>query len=396
MKNLTESSGRVLREMETEKDLATIGDDDLEDLIIGLKTRIDAQQAELLLAVAEYDRRGLAQERHMLGTAGWVRNTLRMTASRASRLVKTAKALVVMPSVAREAVAGNVTSDGIRLLTQARNRHPDAFELHEGVFGDIATVLSTSELRGAIAHWEQQVDFPSTLERVKELRRRRTLSLSQSWEGVWHIRGELDPETGSMVDAALRSRTDPSNISRANIGRANSDPSHTEEEDRRFPWQRRADALAEICAFWLGHNNTIATSGGNKPHITVTLDFETLLGIRDRLPTINGTSVDPETVRRLACDAGIVRIIVDAQGQPLDVGRSQRTVTPAIRRALDLRDRGCTWTGCDAPAAWCDAHHLVHWADGGATSLENSVLLCRKHHVGVHEGSDTLSYARAP
>lgn len=391
MKNLPKLPGGDLKEIPRSKDLATLGDDDLEHSTIGLKKHIDAHEAELLLAIAEYDRRGLALERHLLGTTSWVRNALRMTARRASRLVKTAKALAAMPNVSEEAIAGNITSDGLGLLTRARNRHPNAFAEHEEVFGDVATYLSTEELRTAISHWEQQVDYPSALAQAKEARRRRKLTLSQSWDGIWHINGELDPETGALVDTALRSRTDPSHLRRL----ANGSTEHA-DEDRRFPWQRRADALAEICSFWLTHNDTITTSGGNKPHVTVTLDLETLLGLKDRLPTIGGIGVNPETVRRLTCDAGVVRIIVDAEGQPLDVGRRQRTVTPAIRRALDLRDGGCGWSGCDAPSAWCDAHHLVHWADGGPTSLENSILLCRRHHVGVHEDQERVTHARPP
>jgi 5-methylcytosine-specific restriction endonuclease McrA len=75
---------------------------------------------------------------------------------------------------------------------------------------------------------------------------------------------------------------------------------------------------------------------------------------------------------------------------PLTVGRSTRTVPAAIRRALVVRDRGCRFPGCDRPPAWADAHHLVHWADGGETDLENLVLLCRPHHRIVHEQGWTL------
>jgi hypothetical protein len=105
-----------------------------------------------------------------------------------------------------------------------------------------------------------------------------------------------------------------------------------------------------------------------------------------RPPTIDGTPIPFETMRRLLCDARITRIVTDRDSRPLDFGRTVRTVTPAIRRALDLRDTGCTWIGCDAPPGWCDAHHIEHWADGGDTSLHNMALLCRRHHTATHEG----------
>jgi Domain of unknown function (DUF222)/HNH endonuclease len=98
----------------------------------------------------------------------------------------------------------------------------------------------------------------------------------------------------------------------------------------------------------------------------------------------SGVRVSAETSRRLACDAGRVAMVHDARGNVLDVGRRTRTVPPAIRRALDQRDRGCRFPACGL--RFCDAHHIAHWADGGATRLDNLLLLCRFHHRLVHEG----------
>jgi len=78
-------------------------------------------------------------------------------------------------------------------------------------------------------------------------------------------------------------------------------------------------------------------------------------------------------------------------GQPLDVGRATRSISPALRRALTVRDGGCRWAGCDRPAAWTDAHHLISWAHGGETKLSLLVLLCRPHHRQVHEGGYTIT-----
>ncbi|MEO7752473.1 MAG: HNH endonuclease signature motif containing protein, partial [Terracoccus sp.] len=99
----------------------------------------------------------------------------------------------------------------------------------------------------------------------------------------------------------------------------------------------------------------------------------------------SGDVLSPETVRRWACDAEIIPVVLGSQSQPLDVGRSRRLVTPAIRTALWLRDRGCTFPGDAAPATWTDAHHVTHWADGGPTALSNLALLCRRHHSHVHQ-----------
>jgi hypothetical protein len=91
-----------------------------------------------------------------------------------------------------------------------------------------------------------------------------------------------------------------------------------------------------------------------------------------------------ETVRRLACDAGIIPVVLGGEGEVLDQGRMERLFTRGQVRALWLRDRHCTFPGCDIPAAWCDSHHLVHWVDGGDTDLSNAALLCPRHHTIVH------------
>jgi hypothetical protein len=88
----------------------------------------------------------------------------------------------------------------------------------------------------------------------------------------------------------------------------------------------------------------------------------------------------------LACDGSISRVIMAPDGRILDHGRDKRLVPPALRRTLEVRDTHCVFTGCEAPAWWADVHHLIHWADGGETSLENSALLCERHHTKVHHG----------
>jgi hypothetical protein len=96
--------------------------------------------------------------------------------------------------------------------------------------------------------------------------------------------------------------------------------------------------------------------------------------------------IEAPTARRFACDASVTRIVFGSRSEPLDVGRRTPVVPPAIRRAVVARDRHCRYPGCDRPQGWCDAHHVRHWADGGPTSLDNLLLLCRRHHRLTHEG----------
>jgi len=106
----------------------------------------------------------------------------------------------------------------------------------------------------------------------------------------------------------------------------------------------------------------------------------------------HGPHVCAETARRLACDSGLVTMTRDRSGNVLDVGRRRRTVPAAIRRALDVRDRGCRFPGC--MSRYCDAHHVTPWVDGGETKLDNLVLLCRHHHRRVHEGGWRVTLCR--
>jgi uncharacterized protein DUF222/HNH endonuclease len=127
-------------------------------------------------------------------------------------------------------------------------------------------------------------------------------------------------------------------------------------------------------------------SPASVPHVTLTVDLETLERRAGRPCELDEAGViGAEAARRLACDATLSRVITAGASEPLDVGRRTPVVPAALRRALVVRDRGCRFPGCDRPPPWCDGHHLVHWADGGETSLSNLVLLCRRHHRAVHE-----------
>ena len=99
----------------------------------------------------------------------------------------------------------------------------------------------------------------------------------------------------------------------------------------------------------------------------------------------SGELLSPSAVRRMACDARILPAVMGGDGQVLDLGRSRRLFTGPIRRALVLRDGGCAFPSCDRPPAWCEAHHVLSWLLGGATTVDNGVLVCRVHHRLLHE-----------
>jgi hypothetical protein len=351
-----------------------MSDDVLDKATIELRSTINALHAQFALQVREMERRDIARLDHGLTTTGWLKKQCQMSPTEASGIVKTARAMAHMPTVTDNALTGAIPLRSIQVLGQARDRHPDPFTDHEPVFADIATYLSATDLGRAVGHWEQQVDYHNTLTRISNRERLRSLYLAEVMDGMGDIRGTLTPALFHTIKTAIDARVNPTLLDR---------------DDRRTPAQRRADALGDICEFSLTHTTDIVTSGGEKPHITVTVDYDILTGHTKRLPEIDGTPVTPETIRRITCDAGIIPMVLGTESEPLDVGRKTRTIPTALRRALEHRDGGCTWTGCNAPISWCDAHHIIHWANNGPTSITNTKLLCRKHHTATHNAERT-------
>jgi hypothetical protein len=125
--------------------------------------------------------------------------------------------------------------------------------------------------------------------------------------------------------------------------------------------------------------------------VTVTIGLDQLRGTLAGGGVLgSGWPVPAETVRRLACDCGVVPLLLGSNGQPLDIGQLSRSIPPPMRRALVHRDGGCRFPLCDRPAEWCDAHHVnTPWARGGKTALRNLILVCRHHHTLLHEGGWT-------
>jgi hypothetical protein len=210
---------------------------------------------------------------------------------------------------------------------------------------------------------------------VEQDRLHELCSLSQPFAdggGLFEYRMLVDAEARATIEAAVQGLSAP----RPAQG----------EPDRRPSGQRRLDALLEVVRRGVASADGVATTA--KAELFVTVSLEDLVA-RSNAATVfgsgeAGTLLAPETARRIACDAGIVPVVLGNDGEVLDLGRRFRLFTSAQLRALWLRDGACTFPDCSVPASWCDGHHLRHWADGGATDLGNAALLCGRHHTIVH------------
>jgi hypothetical protein len=230
-----------------------------------------------------------------------------------------------------------------------------------------ATELSVRRFHNECMHARHAANPEGFVNEEKEGVEARSLVLTTADDGVVLVQGVLDKVGG----AALRTALEPL-AKRAGVG------------DHRKLDRRLGDALVDLSIHAL--DNGISSG---RAHLQVTTSLETLLGLSGS-PAAElefSLPISSKGVERLACDCSVTRILLDSESMVIDVGRAKRVVTAPQSKALRVRDRGCTWPGCDRPASWTSAHHVVHWIHGGSTDLPNLVLLCYRHHWMVHEGN---------
>ncbi len=329
-----------------------------------LKARAEARAARV---IARAHRRGVPQANGFASPTAWLIATTGEPPAVCRSRVRVALALQHMDHTMRAFAAGDLSECRVRLLVDARDDAPDLFRRDEPLLVEQARTLSARVFPKALSHWRRLADPDGARFDAEAAFLARRLHISPTWNGGVRLDGDLDPESGQIVLTAIRSLAEPGAL----------DP-----DDRRTPAQRRADALTEISRRHLDSADRPA-QGGERPHITLTVSPSDLAG--DGLVDLEAGPITAEAARRLACDATTSRITMDDKGVPQTAEQARRNVPPALRRALDLRDGGCTYPGCDVPTRWCEAHHIVHWAHGGKTELSNLRLLCRPHHRVEHD-----------
>jgi hypothetical protein len=339
-------------------------------------------EAERARRLCELDRRRVFAADGHLSTAAWLAHRQGLSRRAAEGAVRRAQALEEMSEVARAFAEGEVSTSAVDELARASEQAPEAFAKSEPALVEASRTMPFGELRRVVETWRAAADPDRAAEEEDRRYERRNLNVGPSPDGMVRIAGELDPETGQSLITAIRAVID---VEARGTGRS----------DGRTPNQRRADALGEVSRGWL-RSLERPTVGNEVPHVVVTMDVDTLRGCPGS-PGRSGRSgrgaelsdtgrITPESARRIACDANVTRVITGARSEPLELGRRTKVVSAALRRALGVRDRGCRFPGCGRPPGWADAHHVVHWADGGETSISNLVLLCRPHHRVVHRG----------
>lgn len=344
--------------------------EELEAQITELAGQLNAANYRWLLLIAEFDRRKGWGDGKLPSCAHWLNFKCGLNLGAAREKVRVAHALGELPKISAAMARGELSYSKVRALTRVACPATEDNLLMIALHGTAHHVerLVSGYRRAMEAH---------ELSREAQQHTNRGVSYCYGEDGSLLMKCRLPVVAGAMLLQALEAamETIPSTAVAADV-----------EDERVMSYQaRRADALAVLAESFLAAKDATSNTA-DRFQVVVHVAGETLQqGGAGRCEIENGPSLPAETARRLACDAGMLRVLENEHGEPLDVGRKTRSIPPAIRRALNSRDGGCRFPGC-THRRYVDAHHIEHWANGGETKRSNLVTLCRLHHRLVHEG----------
>jgi hypothetical protein len=338
----------------------------LGDEIAELAAHLDAATHRLLILIGEFDASGGWADQGALTCAHWLGWRIGLELGAAREHVRVARTLRELPQISEALRRGQISYSKVRALTRVVSADNEAALLM------MARSSTASQLERICRSYRRAV-------RVHEGR------LEDEEDERWFREGETG--TG-FVRFDIQVRTEEAALLRRALEVAASRAwSRDVPAGTRAARLRLADALVAVAESYLAGSEDAA------PPVELVVHVDGGATLKD------GTVLPPETGERLACDATVVELKENSRGNVLDVGRRRRTIPTLLRRALRLRDRGCRFPGCTNRRV--DGHHIVPWSQGGATSLQNLVSLCRRHHVYVHEGGmrivtedDTLRFVR--
>jgi hypothetical protein len=332
----------------------------LREELIRLRTVIDRLEVQFSSVAAAFAATDETEWQGHVSPIQWIRTQCGMTAAAAWKAVCVGDQAAALPRSIQAVEQGRIGFAHLAVLAgtaRALRESPTAVGFDEQPLLNQALAHHLARFRDDCAHVRHAHDAQAFLAEQAEDVEYRALEVRSGEGGAVFVNGYFDRVAGATLRAVL----DP-------LARA------AGSHDARSRARRYADAIVELAEHSLDAG-LLPKAGGQRPHLQVTATVETLAGTPGSpAGVLDGAGpIAGETVRRLACDASITRVLLGPDSAVLNVGRARRLPSVPARRALRARDGGCVWPGCDRMAGWTAAHHLIHWAKGGATDLDNLI-----------------------
>lgn len=348
--------------------------------LIELRHLFDRAELRFADKAALLARSELWEEWGSTSPVHWIRHNCKMSTNAAAERLTVGQQISNLPKTAEAVAAGQIGFAHLSVIArtaQALANSATAQPFDESQFLKEAQVSSVGRLWYHCLHVRHSIDAEGVANEQREAAEMRYLQLIDGDDGWLSIKGGFDSVGGAAIRTALEPLARPSG-----------------DGDDRCRERRQADALVELASHAMDAG-ALPQHASQRPHLQITTTLETLQGLIGAPAGEMALSlpISAKTVQRIACDSSVTRVLLGADSAVIDAGRAKRVVSGGARRLLDARDRHCRWPGCERPASWSSAHHVVHWAQGGKTDLANMILLCQHHHWMVHEGGWRLALA---
>jgi hypothetical protein len=349
-------------------DLKRLSDDEIADELRRQHHARDLTDLYIARLAAEFAKRDKYDDDGFIGPIDWIRFNCHVTSGAAANSIAVGEAMHRMPESTQAVSEREIGFAHMTVMARTAEALGDRFD--EKRLIEKARANSPGKFHYICTHYRHAADPQRFSDEQAELVQNRRLKVSTWMDGTVLVSGQFDPEGGALLLTALKP------LARKSGAR-----------DDRDMERRMADAAVELAMHALDAG-WIPQQGSQRTHLMVTATLETLRGLPGAPAADMELSlpISAKTAQRLACDASITRIVLGADSMVIDVGRAKRTIQGPTRKALNVRDEHCVWTGCERPASWCSGHHLVHWLHGGTNDSPNLALLCYRHHWMVHEG----------
>jgi len=327
----------------------------LQALVVELQAQADRLDALRLSVLGEWDARAVWALDGACNGAGWLAAQGNVGRAAMSGFLHDAHRLRHMAATAAAVADGRLAPAKARLLARAVNdRTREAFIRDEQLLVDTIARLPVDDAAQVVRFWQRSADENGTDPRDRDAN---ALWLSQSFDGRWHLKGNLDVESGSVVYDVLSGVVEQARRVRREQG----------EDLTGMGPRLRADGLVDIARRCTAAADS---SPSARPLVWVIAGEEQLRTGKGVCELAGGGPISAMTAQRLACDCDIAKLLMDPTGNEINLDRAQRRVSSTQRRLLWLRDGGCMFPGCGRPPGWCEAHHIVFWESGGLTNLD--------------------------